>query len=507
MGDVDVKKNLKGPPKKAPRVQGAGSIDSLPSGSFRVRVTVDGKRVTEIFPTKGEAEGFRRAIALERMKDVREAAAPAPLPVVETLAAWGETWMKRRASQGTVRWTKDERRRWTKHVQGSPLATMPLVDVRPRDVRAWLDGMMEKRGPNGKLLSRQTILHAFNLVRKALADAADDERVASNPAADVDVPKRAEKRGDDPWTHLTAEEVRAVERCEAIPERERLLFVVAIYTGLRAGELWALRWADVATEGAAAVTVRASHKNVPKNGLVQRVPLLPAARDAFVALRALAFGEGGKVDGEALVFPAAMGGQRHRNDDAGWSSRKVRSKPRVGLRERAGITRRVRFHDLRHTFASHLVMGTWTDAPLPLVEVRDLMRHGSIAMTERYARLAPGHLHARIARMPSARAAEAPSAPVEAPAPASSVPYAVPYAVPYDTARPASDAGAPSTAGTGPSGVTNVRDQLPPSELVTPSGRRAETAYFQGAPEGTRTPDPRLRRPLLYPTELRARDE
>ena len=45
-------------------------------------------------------------------------------------------------------------------------------------------------------------------------------------------------------------------------------------------------------------------------------------------------------------------------------------------------------HDLRHTFASWLVMnGT------PVFEVSKLLRHASVQMTERYAHLAPNHLH------------------------------------------------------------------------------------------------------------------
>ena len=54
---------------------------------------------------------------------------------------------------------------------------------------------------------------------------------------------------------------------------------------------------------------------------------------------------------------------------------------------RAGI-KDFHIHDLRHTFASWLVMnGT------PLFEVSKLLRHASIQMTERYAHLAPDHLH------------------------------------------------------------------------------------------------------------------
>lgn len=46
-----------------------------------------------------------------------------------------------------------------------------------------------------------------------------------------------------------------------------------------------------------------------------------------------------------------------------------------------------RFHDLRHTFASWLVQ-----AGVPLTEVRDLIGHASIEMTERYAHLVPDRL-------------------------------------------------------------------------------------------------------------------
>jgi integrase len=53
----------------------------------------------------------------------------------------------------------------------------------------------------------------------------------------------------------------------------------------------------------------------------------------------------------------------------------------------AGITRRVRFHDLRHTCASSLVAGWWGRA-WRLEEVKAILGHGSVTMTERYAHLA-----------------------------------------------------------------------------------------------------------------------
>ena len=59
--------------------------------------------------------------------------------------------------------------------------------------------------------------------------------------------------------------------------------------------------------------------------------------------------------------------------------------------KRAGITN-FHPHDLRHSFASWLVMDG-----VPLYEVSKLLRHSSIKMTERYAHLAPDHLHQVVA--------------------------------------------------------------------------------------------------------------
>ncbi len=452
---------------KPKRVQGAGSVDKLPSGRHRVRFTLKGKSISRVVDTEEEAEALRRALVQERAAQRREAAAKQE-PEVETLATWGARWLTRRETTGAVRWSKDDRRRWSKHVEGSPLAAMPLADVRPRDVRAWLNEMMAKRKEGGALLSRQTITHAYNLVRKALGDAAADEVIPSNPAAEVKVPKRAEKRDADPWTFLTADEIRKVETSEAIPEHLRLLFSLALRTGLRAGEAWALRWGAVELDASPpCVVVRASHESAPKNNRVQRVPLLPKAREAFARLRELA----GDPSPDDLVFPAPEGGQRHRNDDAGWSSRKRRGVFTVGWRELAGIARRVRFHDLRHTFATGLVTGEFLDGkPLPLAEVRVLMRHGSIAMTERYAHLAPDHINARIA----------------GPTPPAVAPRTV--AVPYDTPPSSPDADDLPSAGSGPSGVTTGVTTPPPTGSVTAGPARRETPIFQARPEGLEPP-------------------
>ena len=83
-----------------------------------------------------------------------------------------------------------------------------------------------------------------------------------------------------------------------------------------------------------------------------------------------------------VVFPSETGGVRARWDDLGWA--KV-------WREQLGVRTGVRWHDLRHTAASALVMGYW-DAPWTLEQIRAFLGHKTILSTQRYAHLDPDAL-------------------------------------------------------------------------------------------------------------------
>jgi len=143
--------------------------------------------------------------------------------------------------------------------------------------------------------------------------------------------------------------------------------------------------------------VQRSHKGAPKSVRSRRrVPLLAAALEALRAQLAHARGEGDPTGPDDLVWPSATGLQRARNDDFGWSSRKRPKGEKGGYRVALGIARYVRFHDLRATAASHMVMGSWTLAPMELVAVQAWMGHANISTTMIYAHLAPGYLHDRV---------------------------------------------------------------------------------------------------------------
>lgn len=149
----------------------------------------------------------------------------------------------------------------------------------------------------------------------------------------------------------------------------RAMMVFALNTGLRVGELLALRWEDVSIPER---RVRVSqndwqgHVGTPKGGQAREVPLNGRALGVIQALR---------TDGAGLVFRGADGGP-YRYRSAQLAIEKVSR--RVG-------EKRFGWHALRHTFASHLVM-----RGVSLTAVQQLLGHSTQAMTERYAHLTPG---------------------------------------------------------------------------------------------------------------------
>jgi len=139
----------------------------------------------------------------------------------------------------------------------------------------------------------------------------------------------------------------------------------AMFTGVRRGEALGLEWENVDRSRGVVVLVKT------KNGKPRDVQLSRNA-DAVLARR-WAQGAAG------LVF-----GSRN------WNSFR---QAWVGALKAAGI-RRFRFHDLRHTTASWLVQQGRS-----LKEVKELLGHSDIAITLRYAHLAPDHLRAAVASL------------------------------------------------------------------------------------------------------------
>ena len=152
----------------------------------------------------------------------------------------------------------------------------------------------------------------------------------------------------------------------------RPLVLLAMETGARRGELFSLRWEDVNLQDST-LTI---HAAASKSGRTRHIPLSRRARELLDGWRR---DTGNGTSG--LVFPSPVTGERLDNITSAWEK----------LLQRAQLED-FRFHDLRHDFASRLVMHG-----VDLYTVKELLGHSTIQMTERYSHLAPEAKQAAIA--------------------------------------------------------------------------------------------------------------
>jgi integrase len=162
------------------------------------------------------------------------------------------------------------------------------------------------------------------------------------------------------------EEARLLGTCSSYL---RPVVVTALHTGFRKSELLSLTWSNVDFRQRL-ITVEAAYA---KNGEARSVPMTNTLTETLQALRR-------DGDSSGAVFLT-----RHGTPYRHVSKNFTRACSRIGLTD-------VTFHDLRHTFASRLVM-----RGVDLTTVKELMGHKRIDMTLRYAHLAPEHKRSAIA--------------------------------------------------------------------------------------------------------------
>jgi integrase len=209
----------------------------------------------------------------------------------------------------------------------------------------------------------------------------------ANPAADLE---RYPERDSGAYDFYGPEEVAALVRAAA-DAQDAAIYATAAYTGLRMGELLALRWRDV---DFAAATLRVARSysyaqlTTPKSGKVRAVPLVPQVAQALARLGQRPL----HTDPDDLVFPSPTGSYL---DGSALRKRYKAALARAGLRP-------LRFHDLRHTFCSLAINAG------SIIEVQHWAGHSDSRTTQRY-------LHYKARADEAQRLAAAFAAPSDAP--------------------------------------------------------------------------------------------
>ncbi len=262
-----------------------------------------------------------------------------------------------------------------RHLAGSELARKPLARVTPQDLR----DLYARKLAAG--LSRTSVHHIHAVLHRALAIAEREGVVPRSVAALVDGPGA----GKPELTVLTGDQP---ERFIAALRGEPLeaLFVLAVTSGLRQGELLALHWANVDLDcgelevvGSLSGLRRAERQIVtPKTGRGRRVslaaPAVAALREHRARQAELRELIGPECLDRGLVFPD----QISRFGDFMPSTLLNRSLDRI--LSRAGLPR-IRFHDLRHTAATRML----SRGVHPKI-ASEMLGHSSIQVTlDRYS--------------------------------------------------------------------------------------------------------------------------
>ncbi len=196
-----------------------------------------------------------------------------------------------------------------------------------------------------------------------------------NPVADVE---KSPLSSSGDIEVLSPEEVWALVR-GAASEQDGAIFLTAAFTGLRRGELLALRWRDV-DFGGSVIRVRANYSEgvltTPKSGKVRSVPMAP---DVASALARLGRRERWTGDDD-LVFVGEWGSYL---DGSALRRRYDAALKRGGLRP-------LRFHDLSHTFGTRMI------GEPDVRRVQEWMGHANIQTTMKHLHYAPRDEDARL---------------------------------------------------------------------------------------------------------------
>ena len=225
-----------------------------------------------------------------------------------------------------------------------------LDEISPADVEKYKHHRLAK-------VSNSTVNRELACLMHIFKKANEWEKTDRDPTRAVRLLKTPPPR----IRYLEVEEINALY--SACPPFLKPIILVAVNTGMRKGELFNLRWSDLDFEK------RLIYLSDTKGAARREVPMNDIVHDTVLAMQ--------RNPHSIYVFC-------HQN---GKPYRDIRASLDKAARE--ARIERLRFHDLRHTFASQLVM-----SGVDLKTVQELLGHRTIEMTLRYSHLSPDHKRA-----------------------------------------------------------------------------------------------------------------
>lgn len=337
-------------------VDGTDPRTGKPERIYYIRYRRDGKQIEEkagrqhidkMTPTKAANVRADRMSGKPSNAERRDAERMAAL-AEEARWTFDRLWAEYKRHKPDLKGIVTDQNRYEKHI--SPvLGNREPQELVPLDLDRLRLGLSKTHAPG-------TVKNVLELIRR-LANFGVRKNLCDGMSFKVELPRVNNLRTED----LTPEQLkRLLEVIDKEPNRQIAnLMLMALYTGMRRGELFRLKWADIDWQRGFI------HLRDPKSGQDQRIPLNEAAIDLLRIHQ--------HVEGSPYVFPGRGGRQRV---DA--------IKQLNQIKERAGLPKSFRaMHGLRHVYASMLASSGKVD----LYTLQKLLTHKSPTMTARYAHL------------------------------------------------------------------------------------------------------------------------
>ena len=328
------------------RKSGEGTVRLRKDGRWEGRIVIgyDDKGLPKtknvLAKTKGEC--------VEKLNTLKNSVSPttavkvrADMPFGEWMTFWYEICCKPAVRPNTRTGYENNIRLYIRpRLGGIPLNKLTANDL--QQFINWMrqDGRSEYRKSRGNGLSANTIRHCFGLCRRALEKAVTEKLIVRNPAEECKLPpaRRMEMR------LLSREELQKL-LIQAKAEGYYEVFLLELTTGLRVGELMALQWDDLNFNTGELRIERQIYQikgelliQPPKNkASIRTVILPPAVVTALKKYKQTVFSR--------WMFPSP------KKEDAPIAP-SVASHRLAKILKHAGC-KKVRFHDLRHVFATN----------------------------------------------------------------------------------------------------------------------------------------------------------
>ena len=333
------------------RPQGDGTIRKRADGRWEGRIVVGHKKdgspmYKSVFgkTQKATLKELHKLIDLYRDVDLTEECRM-------TLGEWMDKWLDEYMIFAIRESTLDSYRNITKnqvkkHIGHKPLSSLTTADIQKFYNKIKKEGRMKPKRDGSYELADSMVRKIHMMLHEALDTAVRERLIAKNPTNGTTIPK----------TNYPEKQILGDEQLETFLEEIKKeeywcdFFYVEVMVGLRRGEICGLKWSDIDFSANKLRVERSvgikkgggiSIGETKTNTGIRTIIMPPSVSDVLQRRKQKAI--------SAWVFPSFLNPEQPIHPEAAYRKLKV-------ILKHAGLPM-IRFHDLRHTFATHAMKG------------------------------------------------------------------------------------------------------------------------------------------------------